>query len=91
MKNFASNFKTAEPLTFPKDLPLILFVQANNTDVDRWIPLHEEQVKDSVHGKMMTLEGEHYLHHTQSKEIVEKFRAFMSGEKNQTGTGLRSK
>jgi hypothetical protein len=25
----------------------------------------------------MTLEGEHYLHHTKSKEIVENFRSFM--------------
>ncbi|NIK79784.1 pimeloyl-ACP methyl ester carboxylesterase [Paenibacillus castaneae] len=77
MVNFYPNFKAAEKLSFPKDLPLILFVQANNTDVDKWIPLHEEQVKDSVHGKMIKLEGEHYLHHTQSKEIVENFRAFM--------------
>ncbi|MEK3947061.1 alpha/beta hydrolase [Paenibacillus sp. FSL H7-0703] len=77
MENIYPNFKAARNLTFPKNLPLIFFIQANNTDVERWIPLHEEQVKDSVHGKVMTLEGEHYLHHTKSKEIAENFRSFM--------------
>ncbi|WP_438350793.1 alpha/beta fold hydrolase [Paenibacillus sp. FA6] len=77
MEHISSNFKGAQDLTFPKDLPLIFFIQANNTDVKGWIPLHEEQAKDSVLGKVMTLEGGHYLHHTKSKEIVDNFRAYM--------------
>lgn len=77
MKNISSNFKGAQNLTFPENLPAIFFIQVNNTDVEGWIPLHKEQVKDSVHGKVMTLEGEHYLHHTNSKEIVENFREFI--------------
>lgn len=81
MENIYPNFKAAENLKFPKNLPLIFFTQANNTEVDRWIPLHEEQVKDSVHGKVTTFEAGHYLHHTKSKEIVENFRGFMEGIK----------
>ncbi|UVI27719.1 alpha/beta hydrolase [Paenibacillus spongiae] len=77
LENLYPNFKAAEHLTFPKDLPLLLFVQANNTDREDWVSLHEEQIKDSVHGKMITFEGSHYLHHTKSKEIVENFRGFM--------------
>ncbi|MGE7933893.1 alpha/beta fold hydrolase [Viridibacillus arvi] len=77
MENFYTNFKAAENLTFPKNLPLFFFIQENNTGVKRWIPLHEEQVIGSVHGKVMTIKGEHYLHHTKSKEIVENFRRFM--------------
>ncbi|MCD9025212.1 alpha/beta hydrolase [Cohnella silvisoli] len=77
MENFNSNFTAAQNLAFPKNLPLILFIQTNNTDVEGWIPLHEGQVKDSAHGKVIKLEGEHYLHHTRSKEIVENFRMFM--------------
>ncbi|MFF2753125.1 alpha/beta fold hydrolase [Psychrobacillus sp. NPDC058041] len=77
MKNFNTNFKAAENLTFPKNLPIIFFVQADDTETEGWIPLHEEQVKDSVHGKVMTFEGGHYLHHTRSKEMVENFRNFM--------------
>ncbi|WP_211746289.1 alpha/beta hydrolase [Paenibacillus sp. Marseille-Q4541] len=77
MENFYTNFKAAENLTFPKNLPLILFIEANNTDVEGWIPLHEEQVKNSLHGKVIRLDGEHYLHHTKSKEIVENVRGVM--------------
>ncbi|UHA74018.1 alpha/beta hydrolase [Paenibacillus sp. 481] len=77
MEHINSNFKTAEHVTFPKNLPLIFFIQANSADIKDWIPLHEEQVKDSVHGKVITLEGGHYLHHTRSKEIVENVRKFM--------------
>ncbi|MFF2479765.1 alpha/beta fold hydrolase [Paenibacillus sp. NPDC058071] len=78
MKNISSNFKAARELTFPNDLPLIFFIQANNTGVEGWIPLHEEQIKDSVHGKVLTFDGDHYLHHTKSKEIAESFRSFMN-------------
>ncbi|WP_372339131.1 alpha/beta fold hydrolase [Cohnella sp. WQ 127256] len=77
MKNFNPNFKAAQKLTFPKNLPLIIFIEANNTDVEGWVPLHEAQVKNSTHGKVIQFEGGHYLHHTKSKEIVESFRGFM--------------
>ncbi|WP_425339606.1 alpha/beta fold hydrolase [Paenibacillus etheri] len=72
-----SNFKGAENLSFPKNLPLIFFVQANHPVADRWLPAHEEQVKDSVHGKVVTFEEDHYLYRTKAKEITENFRAFM--------------
>lgn len=77
MENIFSNFKGAQHLTFLKELPLILFVDADNTSNEGWIPLHEGQVKNSVQGKVVILEGGHYLHHTKSKEIVESFRVFM--------------
>ncbi|MCM3337817.1 alpha/beta hydrolase [Paenibacillus sp. MER TA 81-3] len=77
MGHISSNFKGAHDLTFPKDLPLLLFVQANNEGIKEWIPLHEGQVKDSVHGKIITMVGSHYLHHTQFKEIAENVRAYM--------------
>ncbi|MGE6515438.1 alpha/beta fold hydrolase [Lysinibacillus sphaericus] len=81
MEHISSNFKGAQDLSFPKDLPLLLFVQANNAGVEGWIPLHEEQAKDSVHGKMIPMEGSHYLHHTQFKEIAQNFREFMKEAK----------
>ncbi|MBD8521516.1 alpha/beta fold hydrolase [Lysinibacillus fusiformis] len=77
IENNFSNFKAAENLTFPKKLPVIFFLQPNSTAIEGWSTLHEEQVKDSVYGKVMTFEGTHYLHHTQSKEIAENFKAFI--------------
>ncbi|WP_397386489.1 alpha/beta fold hydrolase [Paenibacillus terrigena] len=81
MDHISSNFKGAQGLTFPKDLPLLLFVQSDNQDVAGWIPLHEGQIKDSVHGKVITMDGSHYLHHTQFKAIAENVRAFMKEAK----------
>ncbi|WP_314589135.1 alpha/beta hydrolase [Paenibacillus terrigena] len=81
MDHISSNFKGAQGLTFPKDLPLLLFVQADNQGVAGWIPLHEGQIKDSVHGKLITMDGSHYLHHTKFKEIAEDVRAFMKEAK----------
>ncbi|MFF2015808.1 alpha/beta fold hydrolase [Paenibacillus sp. NPDC058177] len=72
-----SNFKAAEELTFPKELPLIFFVQAHHPATDRWLPEHEKQVKDSVHGKVMTFDGGHYLHRIHAKDIVENLNEFM--------------
>ncbi|RJX37542.1 alpha/beta hydrolase [Paenibacillus pinisoli] len=77
-KRFNDNFKAMEAKRFPADLPLILFLVSNSTDVENWIPMHEEQIKDSVHGKIVTIDGTHYLHHQHSKEIAEQLRAFMS-------------
>ncbi|MGW9124084.1 alpha/beta fold hydrolase [Paenibacillus chitinolyticus] len=78
MKNIYSNFKGAQNLTFPKNLPLLLFVETNNTSIEGWIPLHEGQIKDSVHGKVITMDGSHYLHHTKFKEIAESVREFQT-------------
>ncbi|AZS15516.1 alpha/beta hydrolase [Paenibacillus lutimineralis] len=77
MEHFNDNFIAARRLKFPENLPLLLFVQANNAGVEGWIPLHEAQANDSVLGKMIPLEGDHYLHHTRSKEIVQGFREYM--------------
>ncbi|MCL6605001.1 MAG: alpha/beta hydrolase [Paenibacillus sp.] len=81
MDHISSNFKGAHNLTFPKDLPLLLFVQANNEEIKGWIPFHEGQIKDSVHGKVIIMDGSHYLHHTKFKEIAENVRAFMKEAK----------
>ena len=44
-----ANFTAAEALTFPENLPLLFFVQANNPATDRWIPEHEKQLKQANH------------------------------------------
>lgn len=60
MKHISSNFKEAQRLSFPSNLPILLFVQGNNPPVEGWIPLHEEQAKQSMHGTLVKLEGNHY-------------------------------
>lgn len=81
IKWMPSNFKAAERLTFPNKLPVVFFIQANHPVTDRWLPEHEKQAKDSVYGKVITFEADHYLYRTNAKEIAEKFRAYMEGIK----------
>lgn len=75
--HLGSNFKHGEPLTYPPDLPVLLFVQSNNEHNEQWVPLHEEQAKQSAQGKCIPMEGSHYLHHTKYKEITREFKAYM--------------
>lgn len=78
MTHISSNFVAAQSLSFPKDLPVLLFVQANNESVPGWIPLHEEQAASVDRGEVVVLDADHYLHHTKSKEISAVFSRFMS-------------
>lgn len=72
-----SNFKAAEQLTFPPNLPVIFFIQKNHPATDRWIPEHEKLIKDSIHGEVVLLEANHYLYRSHAKEIAERFRGFI--------------
>lgn len=72
-----SNFKAAEQLTFPPNLPVLFFVQANHPVTDQWISEHEKQIEESVYGEMVLLDAGHYLYRSHPKEIAETFRGFM--------------
>lgn len=77
LAHLGSNFKNGEKGVYPNDLPVLLFVQSNNEQNPKWVPLHEAQVKQSKLGKMIPMEGSHYLHHTKFKEIAQEFKAYM--------------
>ncbi|SED83961.1 Pimeloyl-ACP methyl ester carboxylesterase [Arthrobacter alpinus] len=78
MEHFASNFTSSRSQSFPRDLPVLEFVQRENTDVEGWLPLHEEQVASVDTGELIQLDATHYLHHTKSPEIAENFTRFMA-------------
>jgi len=76
MGRIASNFARARDETFPVDLPLLLFVVAANPRNPDWIGLHERQAAAVADGTVVPLDGDHYLHHTQSRAIAEQFRTW---------------
>lgn len=78
MEHIYPNFVAASNLRFPESIPLLLFVQAHDMAREDWISLHEEQAKESRYGKVIPLEGDHYLHHTRSIEIAEGLKEFMN-------------
>ena len=77
-EHISQNFHDAQRLTFPRELPVLLFVQDDNTDVKGWMTLHEEQAASVSHGKVVPLQGEHYLHHSRSAEIAQETQQFLS-------------
>ncbi|WP_020614861.1 alpha/beta fold hydrolase [Paenibacillus daejeonensis] len=77
MRHISTNFEAAQGLTFPAQLPVLLMVQADNSSFPEWVPLHEEQAATVDNGQVITMDGEHYLHHTHAQEIAEATRVFL--------------
>lgn len=78
MANAPANFAAVSGLTFPHDLPVLLFVRSTDTDVAGWVDLHKRQAATVDNGQAITLEGEHYLHHTLSARIAQDTAAFLA-------------
>lgn len=78
-ENITNNFKNAQRLHFPKNLPVVFYL-ADETEEETpsWKPMHEDLLKNVEHGKVVTFKGGHYLHHTKSKEIADGVRGFLS-------------
>ncbi|MFD1991597.1 alpha/beta fold hydrolase [Paenibacillus nicotianae] len=76
-----TNFKAVQGLEFPKNLPVIFFLVQNDPDIKNWTTQHEEQIKNSVNGKVVLLDGTHYLHYTQSKAIADDLKKFIDSTK----------
>jgi len=79
MSRIAQNFRDAQGQTFPGDLPVLLFVQADNPTVAGWLTLHEEQAAGVERGEVVPLDADHYLHHTMSPEIAAGVERFLAG------------
>ncbi|MBD8704654.1 alpha/beta fold hydrolase [Frigoribacterium sp. CFBP 13712] len=77
MERTPSNFASVSGATFPADLPLLLFVVQDDSDVDGWLGLHERQAASVERGEVVPLEGDHYLHHTQSPRIAAETDRFL--------------
>lgn len=70
------NFRDALGTGFPEDLPVLLFVVSDNPTAPTWVQVHEEQAASVADGTVVPLDGEHYLHHTRTPQIVDAFRAW---------------
>lgn len=72
------NFEKTKGMTFPEDLPVILFVAVNDSR-EGWIEEHREQANQVKNGKTVELKGNHYLHRTQSEAISKEAKLFLDG------------
>lgn len=70
MGHIRTNFERALGTGFPKDLPLLLFVVAENEKTPEWLELHHRQAASVTNGTVVPLPGEHYLHDTHAEETL---------------------
>ena len=73
MKNLDKNMERVENMKVPKEIPILQFVSKENCrTMPKWEQLHRDIIENKENGKVILLEGSHYLHFEQKKEIVEE-------------------
>lgn len=76
MKRLPTNFEDARGTNFPADLPVLMFVEADNAANSDWLGLHERQAAEIDDATVIPVDGEHYLHHTHAPDIASQFRTW---------------
>lgn len=73
------NMLLARRLSFPKDLPVLMFVSSGNIEMTKgwWQDIHERQLELLDNAEMIILEGSHYLHWTNSVKMAEEVKRFI--------------
>lgn len=79
MTHISMNLQCAAGTTFPKELPLLLFVETENKQNPEWRELHQRQTASVADATVSALPGAHYLHHTQAGEIADGFGDWAMG------------
>ncbi|MGY3767108.1 alpha/beta fold hydrolase [Vagococcus vulneris] len=77
LQHLFENFATSKNLTFPKELPVMLFVADNDDSMPHWKEMHQKQAAHSINGQMHFLKGPHYLHREQAEKISQETSSFL--------------
>lgn len=66
-------------VNFPEDLPVLMFLSSENVEMTNgwWKDLHEKQLSSTQYGKMIIVEGSHYLHWTKSATLAQESKQFI--------------
>ncbi|MNC06778.1 putative aminoacrylate hydrolase RutD [compost metagenome] len=77
-KAMLENFNKTADIQYPKNLPVLYFLAAESTEPDdNWLKIHQDMVKNSERSAIEIIEGGHYLHHTQAKQLAELTVSFL--------------
>lgn len=74
----AHNFAVVENMTYPSDVPVLSFIKMEGNQ-DHWKDLHVTQLANLDNGRLIELDGGHYLHWTHSGAIAESMNEFLTG------------
>ena len=73
-----SNASALRGVTYPDRLPVLdLLASDSVATMSNWVQQHENQLRNVQHHEVVVLDGDHYLHWTQSKAMAEKINAFL--------------
>jgi len=77
----ANNAASLRGVHYPDALPVLAFLADDQSDATKTrTAAAEDLLKNVRHHEIVTLEGGHYLHWTQSKRMAEIIRTFLSSE-----------
>lgn len=77
-ESMVDNFNKTIDLQYPKNLPVLYFLATESTDTnDNWLKIHQDMIQNSQKSAIHIIEGEHYLHHTHSKQLAELTASFL--------------
>jgi pimeloyl-ACP methyl ester carboxylesterase len=73
-----SNASALHGVSYPDGLPVLDFLASEKVATDpNWVRMHEDQLSNVRHHEIVVLDGDHYLHWTQSKGLADKINAFL--------------
>ena len=65
-------------MTYPENLPVLHFLASDNVALmPDWLDSHKGQLQNVSRHEIVELEGQHYLHWTQSKVMADKITQFL--------------
>ena len=77
LQELSNSFPNSRGLKYPKTMPVLLFVARSENAMENWLRLHEQQIEGLDHGKVIELDGPHYLHHEQEETIYQESEDFI--------------
>ena len=73
-----SNAGALHGVRYPEGLPVLDFLAtASVATIPDWVRMHEDQLSNVRHHEIVVLDGDHYLHWTQSEAMADKISAFL--------------
>ena len=73
-----SNATALRGITYPDRLPVLDLLSSDSVaTLPHWVESHEGQLRNVRHHEVVVLDGDHYLHWTQSKAMAAKISAFL--------------
>lgn len=74
---FKANLAKVQELRYPDELPVLFLLASESAEAhDFWVAEHEAMTENLVQGRVVVLDGPHYIHHGHEETIRQELAAF---------------